>query len=138
MPCKPRELLALAKSLQASKGSEAFERCAVSRAYYAALHEVDATFIQRAEFRIDGESSHREIISRATVYGNSLNPGRTEAGQVAQIMTRLRRARNKADYELEKAFSPKEAEEVLSRAEFVLNLCDTVCTKIDAAGAQQA
>ena len=138
MPCKPRELLALAKSLQASKGSEAVERCAVSRAYYAALHEVDATFIQRAEFRVDGESSHREIISRATVYGNSLSPGRTEAGQVAQMMTRLRRARNKADYELDKAFPAKDAAEILTRAELVLNLCDTVSTKINAVDAQQA
>ena len=133
MPCKPLDLLSLAKTLGASQGGEAAERCAASRAYYAALHEVDATFFDRPEFKRDGESSHREIISRAVVYGKSIKPGRTDAAQIAQLMNRMRRSRNKADYAIEELFTTTESTEILSRAELVINLCQSVSSKLTVA-----
>lgn len=127
MPCSPRDLFALAKRLHEGDDCEAAGRCVVSRAYYAALHQVEATFEKRAaEFRIDGESSHREIISRASIYGKSTNPGRGHASAIAKEMTRLRRARNQADYSIGEEFFPKEASEILFRVDRVIALCDQI------------
>lgn len=130
MPTSTRELLALAKRLQQQKGDEATRRCAVSRAYYAALHETDCVFEKRdADFRLDGESSHAEIISRATIYGNGVNPGRDGARNIAQILSKLRRARNKADYKLEQGVDAAECSDVITRAEQVLAHCQEVLSK---------
>lgn len=132
MPCTPLDLLELASSLHDSQIGEAHERCAISRAYYAALHKVEATFPVRAAFKPDHESSHAEIIGRATAYGNSLQPGRTDANELAYIISRLRRARNQADYKLQQVTSHDEAANVITRAKRVLQLCDNVAQKIEA------
>lgn len=127
MPSSPAELLQLSKELFALKKDETWQRCVVSRAYYSTLHATDATFPRtERSVRIDGESSHAEIIGRAVVYGKSLQPGRSNANQIAQALPRLRRFRNLADYRLEEALSEREYSDVLLRAERVLNLCADV------------
>lgn len=131
MPCSSYDLLALAKKIKSfNLDDEAANRCITSRAYYAALHAVEKTFDERAaEFRVDGESSHREIIGRATAYGAQLLPGRTNAAQIAKIVTRLRRERNKADYDIDEPYLVQSSDDVLVRSEQVLILCEEVAAK---------
>ena len=127
MPTSTHELLALAKQLQTQSGSEACLRGAISRAYYAALHATKDVFDARP--RLGEESSHAEIISRAVVYSKSLNPGRQAAIQIAQIMPKIRRTRNRADYELSADIDSGLSQGVIERAEAVLTLCDEIKTK---------
>lgn len=127
MPSSPRDLLVLAKTLQLSRSNEASLRAAISRAYYAALHETESTFAPRS--RIGAESSHAEIIGRAVAYGNGPNPGRTDANNIAMLLPKLRRTRNKADYELVKTVLPEESEYVIGRAELIVQWCESIRTK---------
>ena len=129
MPTRPAEILELAKTFSEMGGGEALQRCIVSRAYYACLHAVDETFpVSNDQGRIDGESSHAFIINRATAYGKSLSlyPGRTPAASIGQMMTKLRRFRNAADYDIGDALSGREYADVIKRAEHVISLCQDV------------
>jgi hypothetical protein len=139
MPSSPPELLQLSKDLAALGGSETWQRCVVSRAYYASLHATNATFPKTAkDVRIDGESSHAEIIGRAVVYGKSLKPGRSYASQIAQALPRLRRLRNFADYDLDETLSPREYQEVLLRAERIMQQCvDVERLRAESEGAKE-
>ena len=136
MSCSPRELLALAVELRALEKSEAVERCVVSRAYYAALHAVDQTFEARDQkFRVDGESSHAEIIGRATAYSSRIVPGRSDAAFIAKQSHRLRRERNHADYHIEKEMRANSHVEAIELATKILDTCDEVIRKLKAADA---
>lgn len=131
MPCSPRDLLVLAKELHAKNINETVARASLSRAYYAALHEVQNTFPQRSsEYRVDGESTHAEVIARAATYGKQVVPGRGSAAAIAKAMTRLRRARNFADYRLERDFSVVHLDDEVLRAEEIFALCADVLSKI--------
>jgi len=130
MPVTPAELLQLSKELQAMNGPEAMQRCVVSRAYYATLHATDLTFPRTDQsVRIDGESSHAEIIGRAVVFGKSLKPGRSSAALIAHALPRLRKFRNAADYRLHEPLSARDYADVVVRAERVLQLCEDVLQK---------
>lgn len=139
MPVSPAEILQLSRELQAMDGSEVLQRCVISRAYYATLHATDLTFPRtEGSVRIDGESSHAEIISRAVVFGKSVKLGRTSAALVAQALPRLRKFRNHADYRLHEPLSAREYADVVVRAERVLQLCEDVVQKRAKAEAQIA
>ena len=127
MPTTLHEIMQLAERLHAMEQTEVISRTAVSRAYYAALHATKGTFPPRQ--RVDGESSHAEIIGRAKAYGNSLEPGRSEANQIALWMPRLRSVRNLADYDLEKELSFKDTAGHLERARLILGMCDDIVRK---------
>jgi uncharacterized protein (UPF0332 family) len=127
MPITLHEIMELAERLHAMEQSEVVSRSAVSRAYYAALHATKGTFPARQ--RVDGESSHAEIIGRAKAYGNSIEPGRSEANRIAMWMPRLRSGRNLADYDLEMDLSPKDAAGHLERARLILGMCDDIVRK---------
>jgi uncharacterized protein (UPF0332 family) len=127
MPTSLHEILALAERLHEMRESEATARSAVSRAYYAALHATKNTFDARPRF--GDESSHAEIIGRATAYGSAVHPGRTEANQIAMWLPRLRRLRNKADYDLESELSHDDAHGHLARVKLILESCDAIQRK---------
>ena len=130
MSVSPLDILNLAKTLNVASGDEATCRCVVSRAYYAALHIVENTFERREnQYRVDGESSHQEIISRAKVYGSALNPGRTSAAEIAKMMPRLRRTRNSADYDLDENYSLEVSGDAVVRAERIFALCEDIATR---------
>ncbi len=130
MPTSPSELLGLAVQLHLAGTDEATRRCVVSRAYYASLHAVDQAFTRvPGATRQNGESSHAEIIGRVTAYGNGLNPGRSEARTIAQVIPGLRRLRNRADYRVEEAFTADDCRGVIERAGRVLALCQDVINK---------
>lgn len=127
MSVSPPDFLALATRLNTQGCDEITRRCVVSRAYYAALHAVANTFDARPqEVGEQGESSHARVIGRARTYANTLNPGRTNAAQIAKLMPKLRRTRNRADYELDDEFSAQDCDDVALRAATILALCDEV------------
>lgn len=136
MSTTPYEILDLAERLSKWEDAEVVRRSVVSRAYYAALHATESTFDARQ--RVDGESSHTEIIGRAKAYGNSLRPGRTEANQIALWMPQLRALRNRADYRLEQEVSSKEVAGLLARVRLILGKCDDIARKRSQADGGQA
>jgi uncharacterized protein (UPF0332 family) len=131
MSCTPSDLLSLAQQLTAmpSAANDVQARCAISRAYYATLHEIDVSFERSdATGLLDG-SSHQKIIDKAAIYGKSLFVGRTEAGQIAKFATKLRRERNAADYDLDLDITTSKASDVLISAERIFSLCAEVRNK---------
>lgn len=128
MPVQPIDLLELSKQLMvlnSGQDDECIKRCVVSRAYYAALHAVDTTFSKAdVNARVNGESSHAEIIGRAVARGNQVAVGRTSARTIANMMPRLRRFRNSADYKISENFNDQEYLDVVARAQRVLDLCN--------------
>lgn len=131
MPISPSDLLRLAHELAQNEGDEVHVRSAVSRAYYAGLHATEQTFAGRA--RMGHESSHAEIIGRATAHSKGVNPGRSAAAQIAFKLSKLRRLRNAADYDIGQAFlRPQDCQAALLRAQEVLSLCEEVVQKVAA------
>lgn len=131
MSCSPADFLNLAESIsQQNSCSEIESRCAISRAYYAALHSVDF-FFQKTEMdmRIEGESSHAEIIRRAREYGRGIQPGRTNAAVVAKLMSRLKADRNQADYRLGDSIDSIQMQDVILRVKRVMNECEEIDRK---------
>ncbi len=125
MSVQPIDLLQLSKQLMTlnSGKDESVKRCVVSRAYYAALHAVDLTFPKKIP-RMNGESSHAEIIGRAVARGNQIAAGRMSAKTIANMMAKLRRFRNFADYNISEEIDDGDYIDIVARAEKVLKLCD--------------
>lgn len=128
MSCNHTEILELAKKLaEEAECSEAQNRCAISRGYYACLHLFEKTFLPNAEeVRMDGESSHAVIIRRARDYARGPNPGRLVAAELAKTMARLKSHRNDADYNLNIDVSKISVSEFMVRVESVINGCADV------------
>lgn len=125
------EILALAKTLQKNAdGSEVALRCAVSRAYYAALHTADNIIPGRVAGEVRQESSHECIIGRAQVYGKGVNPGRGAAQTIAKLLPKIKRARVRADYRLHEDVSASDCADVIVTAEMVIDECGVVNQKI--------
>lgn len=130
MSASPLDLLSLAKNLQASANNEAALRCAVSRAYYAALHRVAEVFESRdLSDQRARESSHVEIVSRAEIYAKGPHPGRQCAGEIAKMWPKFKRLRVTADYELQQDVLTTDCTDAISRCERVMALCDDVLHK---------
>jgi len=136
MPTSPRDIYALAEQLGKEENNEAALRSALSRAYYAALLESEATFPQGT--RLGQESSHAVISNSAQAYGRGANPGREHASTIALWLPKMRRARNNADYHLNTVCTPQDAQGVLARALAVLNLCDKIRSRRAAVEAAKA
>lgn len=124
MPTSPSDIFALAQHLHDNIDTEAARRSAISRAYYAALLEAQATFTQGE--RIGNESSHAVIIGSAKAYGNGPNPGRSEASVIALWLGRMRTKRNEADYQLNTSCTEQDAAGMMARAQDILSRCDTI------------
>lgn len=127
-PIGPDDFLKVAARLMEGSPAEIDWRCAASRAYYAALHGVDAalpagTSGTGGADRLTGESSHEAIIRRATALASARLPGGMYAAPIAKLMPRLRRLRNKADYGLRDAFPVEEATFMLASVQRVLENC---------------
>lgn len=130
MPVEALEFLRVAKRLLEGSPGEIDRRCSISRAYYAALHTLDLTLPAGAAGtgpgRADGESTHMVIIDRARQLGVSRLPGNSAAVQLARLMTKLRRSRNEADYDLKLTIGSRETEDFMARVDKALSLCDDV------------
>lgn len=125
MPTSPLEILRVAQNLAAT-ATEAATRSAISRAYYAGLHSVAESFDERE--RLNDETSHGEIIGRVEAYKNQVppQPGRAAAITILKAVTRLRRERNKADYNLGIAINTDDGANAVVRSRQILDLCQEV------------
>lgn len=127
MPSSARDLLALAERLNTAQSDEAALRCAISRAYYAALHTVDATFDPRISAGPKRPlSSHEEIASRAEVYAKGANPGRQPAASLVKLLLTSKRQRVRADYHLSDTLTLRDSSDNLSRCVRIIALCGQV------------
>lgn len=128
MPCSPRELLIAAQRIrELSVGDEAMERAAASRCYYAGLHMVLATFPKQRDRR-DGEGSHVFIVSQARSYAQvNSNPGRTQAGGAAQLLSDVKPLRTVIDYTTMTDVLPAgTSNAIFLKVERIFELCDLV------------
>lgn len=125
MSCTSPDLLSLAENIANSPAcDEVSARCAISRAYYSALHLIDDTFpLTDRNSREKGESSHAVIIREALLYGKYGNAGRQEAALIAKLMSGLRRDRNNADYDLKLDITRDSANDAIERVKRVLDHC---------------
>lgn len=128
MSCSSPDLLLLAETIaNGSSCDEVSARCAISRAYYSALHLVKDTFPPtERNSRQPGESSHVVIIREAQLYGKFANAGRQEAALVAKLMSGLRRDRNNADYQLNLEIDQGNALDAVARVKQVVAHCSYI------------
>ena len=128
-PCK---ILTVAKNSNLDAGCEATIRTAVSRAYYAALHQACNQFTPQGWLPPKGASSHVSIIDEVLSYSRGLNPGCVEAAQIAKLLFTLKNARKKSDYHLASNVSKTDALDSIKRSERVFELCAYVEKRITA------
>lgn len=135
MAIQPADLLRLAQDLQKlASVDEAYARSAASRAYYAGLLATDTLYPEK--LRANGESSHEAIIGAAVAYSKSLAPGRTLAAQISQHLARMKRERNRADYEIhDSQFTDRDSQSVIMRADTVMQMCSELSKKMIASNA---
>jgi uncharacterized protein (UPF0332 family) len=113
MMVDPGSLLALAQELAASDKETHF-RCAASRAYYAGFHAARRA-LQRLGFAIrQGDQAHAAVRRRWS------NSGNREWAKVGELLNDLRSERNVADYDLDKPFAARRADDAISDSDFVL------------------
>ncbi len=105
----PRDFFALAEEL-IEGDTEAHWRSAVSRGYYAAFH-VARLLLGRCGFRVpESERSHKYVSDRLS---NSGDPAVNRAGL---DLDGLRDERNRADYDLRRRLSRRDADDVVEAA----------------------
>lgn len=122
MPCKPIDFLNLAKQL--SSGKEEIDwRCAISRAYYAALHWADERKDLCPEIHLDTikGGSHERIIQRYC-----RNTGSSQSRSLGYILQDMRNKRESADYELRDSFLGVDATQQVLMAQKVKHLLDAL------------
>lgn len=92
----PADLLELARELS-TRGDEAAQRCAVSRAYYAAYFSCIAFASRELSFVPTGLARDHRLV-RSTM--------RTARPDLAARLDTLRRDRNRADYDIDEPWLP--------------------------------
>ena len=117
-----KDFLSLAE-LWVKGGSEAQWRSAASRAYYAAFHEA-RRLLRVLGFRVPkADQAHAYLWLRLSNCGDPLvqNAGRE--------LDRLRRDRNRADYDIEQTFSNSDAIYVVKTTRRVLTAINDAATE---------
>lgn len=123
----PHDWLRFAEQLLDAPHEDAGWRTAASRAYYAALHTVDATFPDvPAPAGVRAEGSHERIIRKALAHGRSGGPGKDEAIAVAHTLGRMKSDRTRADYNLRVVLTKEDANHMIRRANMIFQSCSGV------------
>ena len=121
MPFSWRDYLAVARELATPQRpallTEARERAAISRAYYAVFQAAVEAFRDRGEFSPHGHGGDHTALTDALARIPS--KGHT---RIAEALRRLRDARNGADYKLVRPSGTLPASTVIAQAERVLQL----------------
>ncbi len=120
MSIEPAEFLASAEEM-ASDHREVMSRNAISRAYYAAFHQVQLTFpaVEGNGSNLPGaKGMHRRFIDQL----NQGAPGSLER-KLGVMLETLRKRRVSADYRLADDIPAADVAQQLDRARIVLGLC---------------
>lgn len=125
MPCKPEDFLSIAKQFS-ERDREIDWRCAISRAYYSALHSANAVKDLCPEIHVDvlRAGSHERIIQRFLKFAAS-----TKARQIGYVLQDMRNKRESADYELSDGFVQKDALQQILTAERLQRLLAELSTE---------
>lgn len=120
MSIKPKDLLNFAKACQ-KKQDEVFLRSAISRAYYAAYHEVSSKLINPPNLR---PSAHENLIkylrdkhdkyTLPNIYDN------LTADAIANMLSLIKRKRHQSDYDLAKTISSSDVLITIYNAEKIV------------------
>ncbi len=120
MSVVPADFLSAAQSFDLH-AAEIHRRNAISRAYYCALHAVNAT-LPRRKAQFSG-STHEALIADVLAYAKGVNPGRSVARTIAGHLPVLKQARKKADYELDLEIDEAAVRDSFLRTSRVLDGC---------------
>lgn len=124
MSIKPSEFLDFAKQCNQTK-EEVYFRCAISRAYYCAYHEVLSKLQNPPNLK---PSAHGNLIKylQGKFDNHTLpkNYDKITAGALANMLAIMRRKRNESDYELSKNVSQMAVDAILLEAENVIAEAD--------------
>jgi uncharacterized protein (UPF0332 family) len=127
MSTSPRKILEHAEQICSGRPDEIGWRCAASRAYYAALHAVKATFERPSKLPTGRtESTHEEVIRAAGEYARAKKPACDQAAVIAQQLARMKSDRTLADYYLDKRFGDDDCQRMMKRATALQDLCAIV------------
>lgn len=112
----PADFLAIAQQLSGS--NEAELRTAVSRAYYAAFHQAQAT-AEKFTYKPNpkSKSSHQDLMNFLARFGDP------DYKTAADSLKRARRLRKKADYRLSDGITAEDAQTCIDLAQQVFELC---------------
>lgn len=113
---KAIDFLTLAQEL--SSGNEAALRTSISRAYYAAFHQAQAT-AQKYTFKpnLNSASSHQDVIDFLAGFGDK------DYRTTANYLKLARNLRKKADYQLSDPITTQDAQTCIQYAQQVFKLC---------------
>ncbi|MBK7687131.1 MAG: HEPN domain-containing protein [Rhodocyclaceae bacterium] len=114
----------------AANPQDGYQRSAISRAYYAALHAAsEVTPKQFFDANAPAGSTHENLIRAVATFGRSSTPGLTEAKQIARALPMLKEMRVRADYRLNTGFELQDTNHALKSAERVLKLASEIARK---------
>lgn len=126
MGIESHDLLTCAKSWYSGATTEVIFRSVASKAYYAALHAVDKTFLEPGE-KVNGrddEGTHDKVAGKALSYSKRAKAKDAEAAaEVAQLLPQCKKARVIADYKLDRPFKKEDAAKVITKSEQICRLC---------------
>ena len=122
MSCQPADFLSLAKKLAPSL-EEIERRCAISRAYYSALHwaREHVEKCPPVDFGAERVGSHERVIRRLKAYREN-----RDAKKAAYILSDLRTKREGADYDLTGDVVPEDVSQALIAVERVRGFLESI------------
>ena len=131
MSIQATDILAVAQTLIEDK-TEAAQRSAISRAYYAAFHATKAV-VPTKFINPDSKhkpSSHEGLIDAVRTYSRSPEAKKSVtikcSQEIAESLSRLKRYRTFADYNLGEEMINFPADRSLIDATKIINLCDLI------------
>ena len=127
MSVVPRDFLESAKLIDID-GPEIGRRNAVSRAYYAAMHEAAGILPQQLADPAFRGSSHENLISGLRAFSRQVVPGRTDGAIIAGELAAMKGTRKIADYRLGDSAPKTTVQLCLIRAEKIFAACARIQT----------
>ncbi|OOQ70149.1 hypothetical protein C1S86_11310 [Vibrio parahaemolyticus] len=125
MPARPEDFLQTAKQLiESDNSTEADQRSAISRSYYAMYHKV-LSILDKEPWSYSGQGCHASLITY--LQNDAANEESIDHRQLKRLSYQLRQSRDNrviADYELEKEISQNLVSLSITTAEKCMDLAD--------------
>lgn len=122
MSVTPRDFLESAKQIDID-GPEIGRRNAISRAYYAAMHEAAQILPPHPADPDFRGSSHENLISGLRAFSRQVAPGRTDGAIIAGELAAMKGTRKIADYRLNDSVPTETVKLCLIRADKIFAAC---------------
>ena len=119
----PEDFINTAERLLKDTTEEADKRSAISRSYYGAFHASIKSLPPKfapATADLNGNASHKAVVDALAQWGGSLDSGRTEAQQASRTLATLKKARRRADYDIDDELDAADLSSCVRNARSVL------------------